>query len=214
MLLPDFAYELKLLEKGHTILAGIDEVGRGCFAGPVVAGCVVFDSEFIRSVKTIEVVIRDSKKMSTKQREKANLWIQNNALICATGTASVHLINTLGIKKATEIAVRQAVAKIQKTLQIDYLLLDAFYIPNVKGLSKNRQKPIIKGDSLSVSIAAASIVAKVYRDNLMTTLAQEPKYQMYGWEDNKGYGTKSHREAISQHGKTSFHRELFVRKYI
>jgi ribonuclease HII len=129
-------------------------------------------------------------------------------------------INNLGIKKASEIAFRRAIANCKQSLpqggklKIDYLLIDAFYIPYVKGLRRKNQKAIIKGDTKSISIAAASIIAKVYRDKLMQKLGKHPKYKKYGWGRNKGYGTLEHRSAIKKYGITRQHRKQFVATWL
>ncbi|HUC94666.1 MAG TPA: ribonuclease HII [Candidatus Saccharimonadales bacterium] len=217
MTLPDFSFERKLYKKGYRIIAGVDEVGRGCFAGPVVAAAVAFapNSNFqipISNQFSKKIIINDSKKLSPKQREIADKWIRKNALAWGVGSANVGQINRLGIKKASEIAFRKAI----KTcgVEINYLLIDAFFIPYVRGLRRKNQKPIIKGDTKSVSIAAASIIAKVYRDKLMTDLGKKPKYRKYKWVRNKGYGTLEHRKAIKKYGLTRQHRKQFVETWI
>jgi ribonuclease HII len=223
MTLPDFTFEKNISERGYKLIAGIDEVGRGSFAGPVVTGCVVFDlanwvlplgspKAFPPASRHPSIIIDDSKKLSSKQREVADIWIRKNAIGFGIGSASVAQINKFGIKKATEIAFRKAIKNCQ--VQIDYLLIDAFYIPYVKGLRRKNQKAIIKGDSLSVSIAAASIVAKVFRDQLMTNLGKKPAFEKYKWHQNKGYGTKVHRESIRKYGITKHHRKQFVESYL
>jgi ribonuclease HII len=231
MTLPDFLFERKLHKQGYKLIAGIDEVGRGAFAGAVVAGCVVFapDSELLILMAKLDfnskLVINDSKKLTPKQREKADKWIRENCLACAVGSASVAQINKLGIKKATEIAFRKAIFETNKCLcgsavhqfsssSVDYLLIDAFNIPRVSGFPLHKQNAIIKGDSRSISIAAASIIAKVHRDNLMTGLSKKLKYKKYQWHKNKGYGTREHREAISKYGATRLHRKTFVNTWL
>lgn len=212
MELPDFSYEQNLWEKGFKNIAGIDEVGRGCLAGPVVTGCVVFDSlSFRPREESGEIpIINDSKKLSPKQRKLANDWIKKNSLKWGLGSATVPEINKHGIVKATNIAFRRAI--INSEVKVDHLLIDAFYVPFIKGLRRKNQTPIIKGDCLSVSIAAASIIAKVHRDNLMLSLSKNPKYKKYGWGRNKGYGTKEHQLAIKKHGQTRLHRVSFLLK--
>lgn len=211
--LPDFSYELKLWKK-YKVVAGMDEVGRGCFAGPVVAGVVVFHP----GTEVNWVVINDSKKLSSKAREIADKWIRSNCLSHGIGAATVTQINKFGIKKATDIAFRKAIANCNK--QIEFLLIDAFYrrsrasfayVPYTRSLPRKKQLGIFKGDSKVISIAAASIIAKVYRDNLMERLSENPKYKKYLWHQNKGYGTSLHRDAIKDHGITRHHRKLFVR---
>lgn len=234
MKLPDFKYENEALNKGFRTVAGLDEVGRGAFAGPVVTGCVIFNSQIYKSAN-IQIKINDSKKLSAKQRKLSDSWIRENCLAYGIGMARVSQINKLGIKKATEIAFRMAITEANKILRykdteilektnkesliseypsIQYLLVDAFNIPKVRGIRLNHQKPIIKGDSLSISIAAASIVAKVYRDKLMTELSKKPKYTKYNWHKNKGYGTASHRVAILKHGITKLHRQQFIETFL
>lgn len=243
MTLPDFSFEKKIWKKGYQIIGGVDEVGRGCFAGPVVAGCVVFDRDLLKEKRVTRdgghqvggpelvsrrkgpgaverqdplipdgININDSKKLSAAARERASFWIKRNALCYGIGSASVAQINKLGIKKASEIAFRKAISNCRK--RIDYLLIDAFYIPYVKGLRRRNQLPIIKGDTKSLSIAAASIIAKVYRDKLMTKLGINPKFKKYGWDKNKGYGTLIHRNAIKKYGITRYHRKKFVETYL
>ncbi len=211
MTLPDFSFEKKLHKKGYRVIAGIDEVGRGCFAGPVVAGCVVFFPDPKFGIPD-SVLINDSKKLSAKRREIADKWIRKNAFAFGIGQTSVARINKMGIKKASEIAFREAIKNCR--VQINYLLIDAFYIPYVRGLRRKNQKPITKGDTKSVSIAAASIIAKVYRDRLMLELSKKPKFRKYKWDRNKGYGTLEHGRAIKKYGLTRQHRKTFVETWL
>jgi ribonuclease HII len=232
-MIANFSFEKKLWEKGHKIIAGVDEVGRGCFAGPVVAGCVVLDPWRVTRVGEPQrrgpvlvsrrkgsgadegqdpPLINDSKKMTPKQRELADKWIRENAHAFGIGQASASQINRVGIKKATEIAFRKAIKNCE--VKVDYLLIDAFYIPYVRGLRRKNQKAIVKGDTKSISIAAASIIAKVYRDKLMTTLTKQSKFRKYKWHKNKGYGTKEHQKAILNHGVTKHHRKKFVETFL
>jgi len=211
--MPNLDYEIEVWQKGYEIVAGVDEVGRGCFAGPVVAGCVAFRQiPSSKSQATNGIRIDDSKKLTARQREMADSWIRENAISFGIGEASVSQINKFGIKKATEIAMRRAIVKCN--LKVDYLLIDAFYIPHVSGLGRKSQMAIVKGDTKSVSIAAASIIAKVYRDEKMIQNSRIPEHQMYGWEKNKGYGTKKHRMAIQQYGISNLHRTQFVKNYV
>lgn len=211
MSLPDFSFEKKLHNEGYRLIAGVDEVGRGCFAGPVIAGCVIFNKQTYKNTD-IPVRINDSKKMTAKQREIADKWIRKNAEGFGVGSASASQINRLGIKKATEIAFRKAIKN--TGAEINYLLIDAFYIPYVKGLRRRNQTAIIHGDTKSISIAAASIVAKVYRDKLMTDLSKQSKYGKYKWDRNKGYGTKMHQNMIRKYGTTNLHRKQFVETWL
>ncbi len=229
---PDFSFEKKFIKKGYSLVAGVDEVGRGCFAGPVVAGCVIFDKERVTRVgepqgrgpvlvsrrkglgadERQDPHINDSKLLSPKQRELADKWIRKNALAFGIGSASVSQINRLGVKKASEIAFRKAIKNCGK--EINYLLIDAFYIPFVKGLRRKNQLPIVHGDARSISIAAASIIAKVYRDGLMTKLGNRRRFKKYKWPENKGYGTLVHRQMIRKYGITKYHRKQFVETWL
>jgi ribonuclease HII len=233
---PDFKYETKIWGRGLSYIAGADEVGRGCFAGPVVAGAVIFPPNFkikqsLFDVKGNIIKINDSKLLTDKEREFASQWIKTNAISWGVGMGSVGRINKKGIVNATNFAFRSAVRSTQNKLNknIEYLLIDAFYIPYIKGFripkkqkrlhrdSSSRfvnQLAIIKGDTKSFSIAAGSIIAKVYRDGLMTKLGEKSYYRKYHWCENKGYGTKEHREAIGQYGATRYHRQQFIRAYL
>lgn len=242
MQLPTFKYEKQIWKKGYKCIAGIDEVGRGSFAGPVVAGVVVFAPVFnfqfsIFNEKGQKIIINDSKKMTAKQREVAAKWIKENCLAWGIGEASAACINRIGIVKATEMAFREAIMGTNGKLavsrsriadrgepsegrlaigdkRIDYLLIDAFYIPYVKGLRRKNQKAIVHGDAVSVSIAAASIIAKVHRDQLMEKIGKRARYTKYDWIHNKGYGTPKHLEAITKYGINGYHRKLFCRNLI
>ncbi len=209
---PNFRVEKKLWKR-FTYVAGVDEVGRGCFAGPVVAGCVVFaqHSQVPKSVR-----IDDSKKITPRQREKGAKWIKENALSWGVGEVSTSVINRLGMAKATKMAFRRSISQARKRLgkRIDYLLIDAFFIPYVRGNPKGRQMAIVDGDEKSLSIGAASIIAKVYRDRIMLALGKKPKFKKYGWGRNKGYGTRQHRSAIKKYGMSRYHRKDFVKNFL
>ncbi len=194
--------------QGYKIVAGLDEVGRGCFAGPVVCGLVVFDE----GTDFSEVIINDSKKLRPKVRETSDRWIRKNAKAWGIGEASVSEINKYHLARATNMAFRRAI--ISCGIRVDYLLIDAFFIPHVRGLRRKNQKAIVKGDQKSLSIAAASIIAKVYRDRKMLQFSRDPKHTMYGWGRNKGYGTREHQEAIRTYGITKLHRIVFVNTFL
>ncbi|HSA84404.1 MAG TPA: ribonuclease HII [Patescibacteria group bacterium] len=194
---PTFQEELSLWNNGYQYIAGVDEVGRGCFAGPVVAAAVVLPQKF-----TTSLPVNDSKILSAKVRTLLAKEIQEQALSYAIAEIAVPIINNVGIAQATQQAFRKAIKSLAK--QPDYILIDAFYI---KQLSRKNQKPIIHGDGLSISIAAASIIAKVYRDELMKKLHLQ--YKQYDFAGNKGYGTKKHQEAIKQYGLCDLHRTSF-----
>ena len=201
---PNFYYERELWQKNCKVVIGVDEVGRGSFAGPLVVGCVSYSPDILTKPHPL---INDSKKLSAKQRLSADRWIRKNSTVAEIGWASVGEINKVGVGKATYLAVRRAVSMLKN---VDFMLVDAIYIPYVVGLGKDKQKSIIKGDSISFSIASASIVAKVYRDRFMVELTKIPKYSIYSWHTNKGYGTKEHRMAIQRHGVCDLHRSKFV----
>lgn len=200
-ILPTFTEEKILWEQGFNFVAGIDEVGRGAFAGPLVTAAVIFpkNCSFIDSDL---LSINDSKVLSSKKRQILSHKIKDAALSYSITEIPLNYINKYGIGKAAQLGFYKSV----KTLSTfpDFCLIDAFFIKRVK---KSIQKPIIKGDSLSISIAAASILAKVYRDELMEKL--HPQAPMYNFSQNKGYGTKFHRDQLKIHGLSSFHRLSF-----
>jgi ribonuclease HII len=235
---PNLKFEQQLWKRRFKLVAGLDEVGRGAFAGPVVASTVVLaptvDYQFpIINGEGENVVINDSKKLTDRQRRISEKWIKKNCLTWGIGEASVAEINRLGMSKATASAFRRSVANanIRAHQRVDYLLIDAYFVRYINGLPvgfkrvlkgskhaklnniKSRQCAIINGDEKSISIASASILAKVYRDDLMIKKAKNRKFQFYKWEKNKGYGTKEHRDAIRNIGVTRFHRNQFVAKY-
>lgn len=197
MIFANFSVEQILWSQGLQMICGIDEVGRGCFAGPVVAGAVIFP----QGSKLIEG-IADSKLLTPKKREELSKRIKDTALAWSVGEISVPDINKQGIGEATQMAFTKAVENLSK--MADYFLIDAFY---VKTLDKLKQKPIPGGDRISASIAAASIVAKVYRDDLMQKLHLE--FPDYGFDKHKGYGTNFHREMIKKFGLSDLHRKSF-----
>lgn len=211
---PNYTFEKKFWKRGYHLVAGLDEVGRGSFAGPVVAGCVVFAKE---TKIPKDIVIDDSKKLKPRSREKAAEWIKENGLCFGTGEVSVSVINRVGVSKATQMAFRRAIGNASRRLnrRVEFLLIDAFYVPYVKGLpTRAKQLAIINGDEKSLSIAAASIIAKVYRDKIMRSAARRPRYKRYSWGKNKGYGTKEHQGAIKKYGITRYHRKIFVQNFI
>lgn len=197
MQLPTFEHERKLWDAGIQHVAGVDEVGRGCFAGPVVAAAVVLPSHFNATNE-----INDSKQLSAKKREQLAAIIQKHAIAYSIAEVSVPVINEIGIGKAAQIAFAQAIKDLKTPP--DHILIDAFMI---KDINPTIQTPIIHGDRLSISIAAASIIAKVYRDALMGKLHEQ--YINYNFLSNKGYGTKAHREAIAKFGLSDLHRTSF-----
>ncbi|SNX55532.1 ribonuclease HII [Thermoanaerobacterium sp. RBIITD] len=193
-------YEKELYDLNCEIIGGIDEVGRGPLGGPVVAGCVILPRNcFIPD-------INDSKKLTENKREYLSAIIKKNAIAYGIGIVDNSYIDKMNILNATYKAMEIAISKIN--VKIDFLLVDAVKIPNVN----IKQKPIIKGDMKSVSIAAASIIAKVERDNIMKSY--DKIYPEYGFCQNKGYGTKEHIEAIKKYGPCPIHRKSFLRNII
>lgn len=186
------------IEKSYNgkVVAGIDEVGRGPLAGPVVAAAVIIDSDVLIDG------IKDSKQISPKKREKLAEQINSNYSY-GIGEASVSEIDELNILNATKLAIVRAAQNLP--IEPDIVLVDG----NMK-FDDESFKSIIKGDAISKSIAAASIIAKVYRDDLMQKLADI--YPQYGWEKNVGYGTPTHIAAIKQYGPVVEHREKFISK--
>ncbi|MEO6509259.1 MAG: ribonuclease HII [Patescibacteria group bacterium] len=208
--LPTFQYEEDLWRKKYLVI-GIDEVGRGALAGPVGVGAVCFDSAKVDRLSTMG--INDSKKLNAAQRELISYGIKESILSSAVTYSSVEVINSKGIVPAVNIAIRQAVGKIIAELDTKlkiFLLLDAFLVKDIPGVKIGNQKAIIKGDGISTTIAAASILAKVHRDNVMKELSK--KHSLYMWEKNKGYGTQDHLKAIRTYGPSQFHRLLYIRK--
>ncbi len=195
--MPDF-----LLEKtcGAKVV-GIDEAGRGPWAGPVVAGAVMFKN--YKCTTNLLDILDDSKKLSPHKREIAYNLIkqeeQNGNLICAIGIASVEEIDSLNILQATFLAMARAYN--QLNIHADTVLVDGNLVPNT---IKDPCKTVIKGDAKCYSISAASICAKVFRDNYMKKIAQE--YPFYGFEKNMGYGTKEHIDALNKYGICKIHR--------
>ena len=192
---PDFSYERAAMDRGFARIAGVDEVGRGPLAGPVTACAVVLD------MSRIPEGLNDSKKLSAKRRESLAEAILSCAEV-SVASARVEEIDQLNILRASHLAMERAVAGL--LTPPDHCLIDGNLIP--KGLTVSAEA-IVKGDSKSVSISAASIVAKIRRDYVMSALAQQ--YPGYGWETNAGYPSKSHRLALQNLGVTPHHRRSF-----
>ena len=187
-------YENELYDKGINLIAGIDEVGRGPLVGPVVCACVILPKDFY------DERINDSKKLSEKKRNLLYDVIKENALSIGIGVSSVEVIDEINILEATKKAMIEAINN--SKIKPEYLLIDA-----VKLNIDIPQKSIIKGDSKSQSIAAASIIAKVTRDAMMYEL--DKIHPEYDFANNKGYGTKKHIEALNKYGVLKEHRKTF-----
>ncbi len=193
-------------------MVGLDEVGRGAVAGPVCVGAVVFLRNFdtTNGFKQLSEV-RDSKTISKTKRERLATVIQDLAVAHSTSFISAAEIDKNGIRQAVHRAGLSALEKISKTIKIDAIISDKnLFIKN----ADFHYKEIIKGDQKSFTIAAASILAKVTRDNYMYKLSQKEQYKPYDWENNVGYGTKKHLETLKEFGLSDRHRKTFLRKYI
>ena len=186
--------ENRLWCKGYKFVCGADEVGRGPLAGPVVAAAVILPPNVIIDG------VADSKTLSPAKREELCKIIQHHALTIGLGAVSPAAIDRIGILPATHLAFQRAIHHLKITP--DYLLIDGYPIPY-----QGEQTALIKGDSRSQTIAAASIIAKVTRDRLMITL--NTRYSAYGFAKHKGYGTLAHRNALKQHGPCPIHRLSF-----
>jgi len=192
---PDDSFERAAIAQGYRRIAGVDEVGRGPLAGPVTAAAVILDLE------NIPAGLNDSKKLTASKRLPLGQMIHEQATV-AIAHASVEEIDELNILRASHLAMQRAVAALDPAP--DYVLIDGNMVP--AGLTVPAQ-PIVKGDAKSVSISAASIVAKICRDRIMVDLAQQ--HPGYGWETNAGYPSKSHKLALQNLGVTPHHRRSF-----
>ena len=193
-------YENSALEKGYKYVCGVDEAGRGPLAGPVCAAAVI-----LRDNRIIEGV-NDSKKLSEKKREALFDKIKSEALAYSIAFATVGEIESLNILNATMLAMKRAVEGLK--VRADYALIDGNRLPNLDIPAEY----VVKGDANSMSIAAASILAKVSRDRLCYDYAE--KYPEYGFDKHKGYGTKAHTEAILEYGPCEIHRLSFLKKLL
>jgi ribonuclease HII len=193
-------YEKEAYEKGFRLVAGIDEAGRGPLAGPVVASCVILPEGCL-----IEG-LNDSKKLSPAKRDRLYEEIVEKAVSIGTGIVDENCIDKINILNATKLAMKEAIEQIKP--RPDLLLIDAVRLEGVD----IGQIPIIKGDALSVSIAAASIIAKVTRDRLIDQM--DGLYPQYGFKQHKGYGTLDHINAIKKYGICPIHRISFTKHFI
>lgn len=227
--------EKSLYDKGIKYIAGVDEVGRGPLAGPMVIGAVILDIEKIfndflnpQVLKTniekdnfLDLInndveykksygrINDSKKLTEKTRNELEIFIKNNCLTYSIIEISHKELDSIGLSQATQKAFYNSIKNLK--IEPQHIFTDAF---KIKKISEEKQTNLIRGDSTSISIAAASIIAKVYRDNLMFKLSKI--YPQYGFEMHKGYGTKKHLEAINKYGPCEIHRKSFdpIKKFL
>lgn len=189
-------YENKLYKQGINYIGGVDEVGRGPLVGPVVAACCVLPKDFVLEGLT------DSKKLSEKKRNAFFDYIKDNCICYGIGIVEPEIIDEVNIYQATKIAMKQAISKVEDQIDLEHVLIDAMPLDlDIPTTS------IIKGDSKSISIAAASVLAKVTRDSMMYEL--DKKYPQYGYASHKGYPTKKHLEAIHKYGLIEGYRKTY-----
>lgn len=213
---PTFAIEQKYWNNGYLVI-GIDEVGRGPLAGPLTMGAACFDCaanpDLLKSIP--DSGINDSKLLSHKKRCTLDPFIRTNSLAYSICSASTEEINTYGISRTINKLIVITAQKILQNLpkiKSYVVVVDGIYKPKIGGIKEDNVISLIDGDALSYTIAAASIIAKVERDTYMTQQATE--YDKYGWERNKGYGTKEHIRAIKNHGPTPQHRTAFIQSFL
>lgn len=191
-----YKYENELYEKGLNYIGGVDEVGRGPLNGPVVACCCVLPKNFILEGLT------DSKKLSEKKRDVFFDYIKEHAVAYGIGIIGPEIIDEVNIYEATKLAMYEAIRQVREKINVDHVLIDAMPLDlDIPTTS------IIKGDSKSISIAAASVIAKVTRDRMMYEL--DKKYPEYGYASHKGYPTKKHLEAIKKYGLIDGYRKTY-----
>ena len=196
MIMDNRKYEKELYEKGINYIGGVDEVGRGPLIGPVVACCCVLPKDFELEGLT------DSKKLSEKKREQFSEYIKEHCIAYGIGEVSAEEIDKVNIYEATKIAMKKAIDEVNKKVKLEHILIDAMPLElDIPTTS------IIKGDLKSITISAASVIAKVYRDNLMIEL--DKKYPEYGYKNHKGYPTKKHIEAINKYGLIDGYRKTY-----
>ena len=183
------------------IEAGVDEVGRGCFSGNVVAAAVILPKDFDHPL------VKDSKKLSEKQRLEAYDIIKNSALAYSVAYSTVDEIDSINILQATFQAMWRSLDGLQ--IRPEHILVDGDKFKSYCGIPHTC---VVKGDATYYSIAAASILAKVERDYYMTQISKE--FPLYGWDKNKGYGTLEHRKALLEYGPTPYHRKTFISNYV
>lgn len=190
-IIDNYKYERELNKKGINLIAGVDEVGRGPLIGPVVAAAVILPKDYKLDGLT------DSKKLSEKKREYFYEIIKKDALAIGIGIVAEKVIDEINIYEATKVAMKEAINKLN--IKPEHILIDAMPLDlDIPTTS------IIKGDLLSITISAASVIAKVTRDHMLYEMDKE--YPMYDLKNNKGYGTKKHIEAIKKYGITKYHR--------
>ncbi len=199
--MPDYTFELEAIDNGYKSICGVDEAGRGPLAGPVCAAAVILSPD------TVIEGLNDSKKLTEKKREQLFDVIKEKAVSFSIAFASVEEIEEFNILNATYLAMNRAINSLQ--ISADFAIIDGNRIP--VGI-KVQALPLVKGDMKSMSVAAASVLAKVSRDRLM--LEYDKEYPEYRFEKHKGYGTKEHYAAIKENGICSIHRKSFLKGII
>ena len=203
---PTFKFEKTIISSDKRYIAGIDEAGRGTLAGPVTVGAIILKITSANEKSLMNIGINDSKKIAPKKRQELYEYIISNSISFSIGYSTESEIDNIGINNAIQLAISRALKNLNQ--KPDHLLIDAIKY----SYNKIAQTSIIKGDQKSLSIAAASILAKVTRDNYMNSISKE--YPHYLFNKNKGYGTKSHINAIKKYGKSEIHRKSFIIKNI
>jgi len=196
---PNLLFELSLWKEGINLVAGIDEAGRGTLAGPVTAAAVILPSQY--EIQMTLSGVQDSKQLKAFEREKQRILIESTSEDWGVGFSSNTEIDLFGIIFATRLAIQRALNKLR--LKPEHLLIDYLALPN----NPIPQTRLVKGDARSLSIAAASILAKTHRDKWMISVDED--FPEYNFKDNKGYGTAFHRNQIKIHGPSSLHRMTF-----
>lgn len=196
----DYSFEIAAMNKGFKTVCGVDEAGRGPLAGPVYAAAVILP------VETEIAGLNDSKKLSEKKREELFDIINDVAISVSVGTASEKEIDEINILNATFLAMKRAVEGLE--ISPDYAIIDGNRAPNLEIPTET----VVKGDGKVISVAAASIIAKVSRDRFMLKMAEQ--YPEYQFEKHKGYGTRLHYEMIEKYGVSSIHRKSFLKKVL
>ena len=204
MVFPTYNYESEKLGQGFHYIAGCDEVGIGPLAGPVVAASVILNPDHFKTSETMWWArVRDSKKVSEKERIQLAEAIRNNALAFSVAIVSHETIDQINILNAALEAMKQSLENL--AVKPDYVFVDGKH--KIKNLDSLQQEPVISGDAKIISIACASILAKVSRDAILDEL--HIQYPSYNFKSNKGYPTKTHREALLKYGPSSVHRKSF-----
>lgn len=215
---PNFSLERSIWNKNIEFVIGVDEVGRGAFAGPIVAGAVVFPRiKRIRKRQSFLNQINDSKKLKAPMRSKLSKKIKKHSAFYAVSEVDTETINKIRIGRANRMVFRKVVKRIfeqiekslNRKLKRDeyFLIADGLPTKYIKRVGLKQQKAIIDGDAKSITIAAASIISKVHRDSLMREYSR--KFRHYKFSRNKGYGTKGHQEALKKYGLSEIHRTSF-----